>query len=72
MIRTVVTPEQQNISILLPENFVGKQVEVIAFTIDDTMEQPLTTDKPLTYFASEKVLAKDWSTPEEDKAWQLL
>jgi len=28
--------------------------------------------KPLTYFASEKTLTKDWLTPEEDQAWQNL
>ena len=71
MIRTVVTPQQQNISLHLPENFVGKHVEVIAFTINDINEEPLTAS-PQTYFASEKVLAKDWLTNEEDKAWQDL
>jgi hypothetical protein len=68
MIRTVITPEQQNISI----NFVGKQVEVIVFTINDVMEASSAMDKPLTYLASEKVLAKDWLTLEEDAAWQDL
>jgi hypothetical protein len=72
MIRTVVTPDQQNISIKLPLDYVGKQVEVIAFTIDDAIEIPMTVEEPLTHYASEKVLAKDWSTKEEDKAWQDL
>jgi len=69
MIRTIVKPENQNISIKLPKEFVGKQVEVIAFTVDEASE---IVDKPLTHFASEKVLAKDWLTPEEDLAWQGL
>lgn len=72
MIRTVVTPQQQNISINVPKNFVGKQVEVIAFTIDEATKEPLALDKPLTHFASEKVLAKDWLTSDEDKAWKDL
>jgi hypothetical protein len=72
MIRTVVTPQQQNISINLPENFIGKQVEVIAFTIDDAIEKSVVSDKLMTHFASEKMLAKDWLTPEEDLAWQDL
>lgn len=29
-------------------------------------------DKISTHFASEKVLAKDWLLPEEDKAWKDL
>ncbi len=72
MIRTVVIPEEQNISIKVPENFVGRQVEVIAFTIEETLKESNIEDKPLTYFASEKALAKDWLTNEEDKAWQDL
>jgi hypothetical protein len=72
MIRTVITPEQQDISIHVPEDFVGRRVEVIAFTIDETIEHPIVSDKPMTYLASEKVLAKDWLSSEEDKAWQNL
>lgn len=29
-------------------------------------------DKVLTHFASEKSLAKDWLSPEEDEAWKNL
>lgn len=73
MIRTLVTPQQQNISILLPKNFVGKQVELIAFTIDEAdIKEPSTFDKTLTHFASENSLAKDWLTPQEDIAWKNL
>ena len=72
MIRTLVKPENQNISIKLPKGFVGKQVEVIAFIIEDADSPKEIVDKPLTHFASEKVLAKDWLTPEEDLAWQDL
>jgi hypothetical protein len=72
MIRTVVTPQQPNISIDLPENFIGKQVKILAFTINDGTEKPSITDKLMTHFASEKVLTKDWLTPEEDLAWQNL
>ena len=72
MIRTVLTPDQQNISIRLPENYVGKQVEVIAFTINDYAEIEVDLDKPVTHLASEMVLAKDWLTTEEDEAWKNL
>lgn len=71
MVRTVLTPEQQDVSIGLPKNFVGKKVEVIAFTVDET-EEVLSADKPFTHLASERALAKDWLNPEEDKAWQDL
>jgi hypothetical protein len=72
MIRTVITPETQNISIKLPLEYLGRQVEVIAFTIDSEIDVPTTLGKPLTYYASEKVLAKDWLTKKEDTAWQDL
>jgi hypothetical protein len=67
MIRTVITPDKDKISIDLPKNYVGKQVEVIAFTIDEA-----TKDKPLTHYASEHSLAKEWLTKEEDEAWKDL
>lgn len=69
MIRTVIKPENHNITISLPENFIGKQVEVIAFTVEEAKE---STGQLVTHFASEAVLAKDWLTPEEDTAWQDL
>ncbi|MBE9585530.1 hypothetical protein IM792_13830 [Mucilaginibacter sp. JRF] len=72
MIRTLLKPDNQNISIRLPENFVGKQVEVIAFTVEETQQNEIATDKPLAHFASQNVLAKDWLSAEEDEAWQDL
>lgn len=36
------------------------------------LRHALEEDKNLTHFASEKSLAKDWLTPEEDKAWENL
>ncbi len=35
MFRKIIIPESVNISLLLPENFIGKQIEVIAFKVDD-------------------------------------
>ena len=71
MLRKVITPDKRNVSIELPQNFVGKQVEVIAFTIEDVNE-PLVTNKTVTYYASEKSLAKDWLTSDEDATWKNL
>ncbi len=72
MVRTVVTPDNQNVSIHLPKDYVGKRVEVIAFTIEEANEEIIKTDSLLTYLASEKVLAKDWLTSEENNAWNNL
>ena len=71
MIRTVIKPKNKNVSINLPESYVGKQVEILAFTIDEAQETG-TSKKNVTHYASEKVLSQSWLTPEEDKAWQNL
>ncbi len=72
MIRTILTANQQTISFQVPDNYIGKQVEVIAFTIDETLREPEKKDKSVTHFASEVVLAKEWLTNEEDLAWKNL
>lgn len=69
MIRTIITPHQRSISIDIPEDYVGKEIEIIAFVLAEIKQEK---GKTLTHFASENVLAKDWLTPEEDKAWQNL
>lgn len=68
MIRTVITPGDEKISIDLPRDYVGKRVEVIAFTIEETQKN----DVIATHIASEDVLAKDWSNSSEDQAWSSL
>jgi hypothetical protein len=37
----------------------------------ETIQEPLH-DNTLTHFASEKALAKDWLSPQEDEAWKDL
>jgi hypothetical protein len=37
----------------------------------ETLREPLH-DNTLTHFASEKSLAKDWLSPQEDEAWKDL
>lgn len=70
--RTLLIPENQDVSIQIPASFIGKQVEVIAFTINETIDQSEIKDQPLTHYASEVSLAKEWLTFEEDEAWVNL
>ena len=73
MLRTVIKPGNRNVFIELPQNYVGKQVEVIAFTIEEsTIAKTDVTDDIATHFASEKILGKDWLTIQEDEAWKDL
>ncbi len=39
MIRTLITPQQQNISILVPQNYIGKQIEVLLYAVDELIEE---------------------------------
>ena len=39
---------------------------------DKVFENTTNADKIETHYASESVLAKDWLTSEEDKAWKNL
>ena len=68
MIRTIITPDRQHISLRIPEEFVGKEVEVIAFPIDEAS----VSDDLVTQLASRRALSTDWLTPEEDLAWKDL
>jgi len=35
MIRTVITPEKQDVSIHIPENYIGKRIEVLLYAIEE-------------------------------------
>lgn len=69
MIRTIIKPQHTDVLIQVPEEYIGKEIEVIAFK---TEEATTGNQKTETHFASEKMLAKDWLTPEEDSAWKDL
>ncbi|GGH02747.1 hypothetical protein [Mucilaginibacter phyllosphaerae] len=72
MVRTIVKPGNQSILIQVPKDFIGKQVEIIAFTIDEAEAKTINNVNIQTHFASEAILAKDWLNEEEDIAWQNL
>ena len=35
MLRTIVTPDNQNVSIHVPQEYVGKQIEVLLYATDE-------------------------------------
>ena len=39
MIRTVVTAENNTLILPLPDNYIGRQLEIIAFAIDEPVKQ---------------------------------
>ncbi|KIA91412.1 hypothetical protein OC25_21785 [Pedobacter kyungheensis] len=38
MIRTIITPDKENISIDLPKAYIGKQIEVLVYAVDELNE----------------------------------
>ena len=72
---------EQNFKLYLPLNFnqlvelvkqlpVDKKQKLLSFLQTDSKIDK--ADPILTHFASEKTLAKDWLSPQEDEAWQDL
>ncbi|MEQ1584916.1 MAG: hypothetical protein ABL895_03490 [Cyclobacteriaceae bacterium] len=39
---------------------------------EEIKKTPENIDEVRTHLASEKVLSRDWDTPEEDEAWKNL
>jgi len=40
MVRTLVTPDHANIELAIPQSYVGKQLEVLVYTVDEVETQP--------------------------------
>jgi len=53
MIRTTVIPDQRTITISLsvPQNYVGKEMEVIAFTKKEGFEEKKASEKRVSFAA---------------------
>ena len=53
MIRTIIIPDKTtvNISLSIPENYVGKEMEVIAFTKKEGLSQKELSEKNVSFTA---------------------
>ena len=49
MIRTLITPEERDILIRVPEDYIGKRVEVIAFKLEENND--IGSKKPASFNA---------------------
>lgn len=46
MIRTVITPDNSSIHLLIPKNYIGRKVEVLLYAVDELKEeQPVMVAK---------------------------
>ena len=60
------------ITMLSYEDYVAIQDELIKVRRERYTQQKTENEALATMFASERILAKDWDTPEEDAAWTDL
>ena len=51
MIRATVTPDKATISFRIPEDYVGKQIEIIAFAKDEGLNKEVNGKKKVTFDA---------------------
>jgi uncharacterized membrane protein YfhO len=51
MIRTIVTPKDQTISFDIPKKYIGKQIEIIAFSKDEEIAKETSVQKKVSFNA---------------------
>jgi hypothetical protein len=42
MIKTIITPQNNSYSLQIPDNYIGKKVEVLLYTLDEVDEEKKT------------------------------
>lgn len=54
MIKTIITPQHNSYPLLIPENYIGKKVEVLFYALEEVMEekQAPATKKPADFFGT--------------------
>jgi len=51
MIRTIIKPDRQTISLNIPQNYVGKEIEIIAFAKDEGIDEEQPAKRRMTFTA---------------------
>ncbi|MEO6850922.1 MAG: hypothetical protein ABI203_01385 [Mucilaginibacter sp.] len=49
MIRTVIIPDSDTVSISVPKDYIGKVLEIIAFTKDEGMDSNIVSKKEASF-----------------------
>jgi hypothetical protein len=66
MIRTVVTPDKNSLSFNIPDNYIGKKMEIIAFAVDEPSEDVIYTTKSRKSFSAVKLKTKGFKFDREE------
>ena len=73
MIRKIIKPEDTNITINIPQNYVGKQIEYIIFPLES--DENSTIESNNKSISSLKGILNKYADPSkielEDKAWRV-
>ena len=61
MIKTTIIPQQTNINILVPQNYIGKKIEVLLYAVDEIT----------TYAPKNVTMADFWGVISDETAQKL-
>lgn len=59
MIRTIITPEKQDISIHVPKDYVGKQIEVLMYNLEEINQNTTSNKKQPSEFRGQLNLSDE-------------
>jgi hypothetical protein len=60
MIRTVLIPDKNILSFNIPDKYIGKKLEVIAFAVDEPSEDIIYSSKSSKSFTAIKLTTKGY------------
>ena len=65
MIRTVVTTSNNILTLPIPDKYIGRQLEVIAFAIDEPSEDIILSNKSIKTFSAIRLKTKGFKFNRE-------
>ena len=60
MVRTIVTPDKESISIHVPQAYIGKRIEVLLYAIDEVNEIEKSKKKPSDFRGTLNLSEKEY------------
>ena len=66
MIRTVVTANNNIITLPIPDKYIGKQLEIIAFAVDEPSEDIILSAKSKKTFSAIRLKTKGFKFNREE------
>lgn len=66
MIRTVVIPCKNSLSLSIPNDYIGRRVEIIAFALDEPAESEVVKLQSPKRFSAVKLQTKDFTFDRDE------